>query len=101
MSPSPSPQEQGGLDTPHRVPTAGWVAGGVLVAVVVAVVVVLLLSGSDSDEGEGVSFTGSGYPNVDLSNTRQGKGGPIKALTLAHLETAWTLPPNAERQLGT
>src|ERR1044072_9393349 len=100
MSPSDSPEEQGVLDTLKRVPTSGWVAGSFLVAVVVAVVVVLLLSGSDSDEGEGVSFTGSGYPNVDLSNTRQGKGGPIKADTVADLEAAWTLPLTAESSFG-
>src|ERR1044072_3897865 len=100
MSPSESPEEQGVLDTLKRVHTAGWVAGRVLVAVVVAVVVVLLLSGSDSDEGEGVSFTGSGYPNVDLSNTRQVKGGSLKAATVADLEAAWTLPLTAESSFG-
>lgn len=98
MSPAESPEEQGVLDSLKRVPTAGWIAGGILVVALVVVVGVLLASGSSSS-GEDVSFTGSAYPNVDLSNTRQ-VGGPIKAATVAELDVGWTLPLEAESSFG-
>ena len=98
MSPAESPEEQGVLESLKRVPTAGWIAGGALVVVLVVVVVVLLASGGSSS-GEDVGFTGSAYPNVDLSNTRQ-VGGPIKAATVAELDVAWTLPLEAESSFG-
>jgi outer membrane protein assembly factor BamB len=99
MSPSDSLEEQGALDSLKKVPTSGWIAGGVLAAVLVAGVLVLLLSGSSSSEGGDVSFTGSAYPNVDTSNTRQ-VGGPIKSATVANLAVAWTLPLTAESSFG-
>lgn len=97
MSPSDSPEEQGALASFRKVPTAGWIAGGVLLVTLVAILVVLLLSGSSSSDG--VSFTGSAYPNVDTSNTRQ-VGGPIEAATVSNLEVAWTLPLTAESSFG-
>jgi outer membrane protein assembly factor BamB len=96
MSPSDSAEEQGILDSLKRVPTAGWIAGAVLLVVLVAVVVVLLLSGSSESEA---SFTGSAYPNVDTSNTRQ-VSGPIEAATVSNLDVAWTMPLTAESSFG-
>jgi outer membrane protein assembly factor BamB len=105
MSPRRTPEEKpGALDGLKKVPTAAWIATGVLAVVVVAVVVVLLASGgSSSDEGSGggeVSFTGSGYPNVDTSNTRKVKGSSIEAATVSNLTKAWTLPLEAESSFG-
>lgn len=99
MSHSHSPDEQGALDSLRNVPTAGWIAGGVLFAAVAVVVVVLLLSGGSSSGGEEVSFSGSAYPNVDISNTRR-VGGPIEVATVADLEVAWTLELTAESSFG-
>ena len=99
MSPSDSAEEQGILDNLKRVPTAGWIAGGILIVALVVVVIVLLLSGSSSSSEDGVSFTGSAYPNVDTSNTRQ-VGGPIKLATVSNLEAAWTMPLTAESSFG-
>jgi outer membrane protein assembly factor BamB len=41
---------------------------------------------------KGVSFNGSGYPNANLSNTRDTSGGPINSSTVSKLQVAWTLP---------
>lgn len=98
MSSAESPEEQGALDSLKRVPTAGWIAGGVLAVALVVVVVVLLAAGGDSSDGD-VSFTGSAYPNVDTSNTRK-VGGQIEAATVSDLDVAWTLPLEAESSFG-
>ena len=97
MSPRESNEEQGAFDTLRRVPTAGWIAGGVLIVALIVVVAVLLASGSS--EGDEASFTGAAYPNVDLANTRQ-VGGPIKAATVADLDVAWALPLKAVSSFG-
>jgi outer membrane protein assembly factor BamB len=101
MSPRRTPEEKpGALDGLNKVPTAAWIAGGVVGVVVIAVVVVLLASsGGSADEGGEVSFTGSGYPNVDKSNTRQ-VDGPIQSATVSNLAVEWTLPLTAESSFG-
>jgi glucose dehydrogenase len=40
----------------------------------------------------GVSFSGSGYPNANLNNTRDTSGGAINRSTVSKLQVAWTLP---------
>jgi outer membrane protein assembly factor BamB len=38
------------------------------------------------------SFNGSGYPNANLSNTRDSADSPITRSTVSKLKVAWTLP---------
>jgi outer membrane protein assembly factor BamB len=82
----------------EKVPKAAWAAAGV-VALVVVVGLVLLLSSSSSSSGEDLSFTGSGYPGVDSSNSRQAKGS-IDSSNVSELEVAWTLPLTAQSSFG-
>jgi outer membrane protein assembly factor BamB len=60
---------------------------------------VLLSACGGSSGGGDVSFTGSGYPNNDLANTRQ-VGGPIKSSTVNQLEVAWTSPITGKSTFG-
>jgi outer membrane protein assembly factor BamB len=99
MPPPKHNDEQGALDGLKRIPAPGLIAGGVLLAAVAVVVVVLLVSGGSSSGDEPVVFSGSAYPNVDISNTRR-VGGPIEAATVADLEVGWTLPLTAESSFG-
>jgi outer membrane protein assembly factor BamB len=62
-----------------------------LAAAALLAAVVLAGCGSSSGGGEEVSFTGSGYPNGDLSNTRY-EHGPINSSNVANLQVAWKLP---------
>lgn len=52
-----------------------------------------------SSSGSDLNFTGSGYPNSDISNTRQ-VGGPINSTSVTGLEQAWTLPITATSSFG-
>jgi outer membrane protein assembly factor BamB len=79
------------------VPKAAWLAGGVLAVIVIAVVV-LLATGSSSSSDSSL-LTGSGYANVDTSNTRY-VGGPIDSANVATLATAWTLPITTKSEYG-
>ena len=83
-------------DSP-RISKTAWLAAGALVLLVAAGVVLLLANSSSS--GESVSFTGSGYPNVDKSNTRH-VGGPIDSSTVSDLEIAWTLAATGKGTFG-
>lgn len=66
--------------------------------VVAAVVVVLVSSGSSSSPVSSL-LTGSGYPNVNTSNTRY-VGGPIDSSNVTKLELAWSLPLTAKSEYG-
>jgi outer membrane protein assembly factor BamB len=61
----------------------------------------LLLAGcgGSDDSGGSASFTGSGYPNGDLVNTRSVKG-PISTENVKELEVAWTLEIEGEGAFG-
>jgi glucose dehydrogenase len=76
-------------------------ARALVVVLVIALVAAVVLAGcgSSSDGGEEVSFTGSGHPNVDLSNTRY-EQGPINSSSVANLQVAWKLPLNATSAFG-
>lgn len=74
-----------------------WTVAGLVALLVVASGVLLSACGSSSSGS--VSFTGSGYPNVDLANTRQ-TGGPIKSSTVEELEVAWTTPITGKSTFG-
>jgi alcohol dehydrogenase (cytochrome c) len=80
----------------EKVPKAAWAVAGVVV-VLLAVGLVLLLSSSSS--GNDLEFTGSGYPGMDLANTRQ-VSGPIDGGSVSQLEEAWTLPIKGESTYG-
>ncbi|HEX8751899.1 MAG TPA: PQQ-binding-like beta-propeller repeat protein, partial [Solirubrobacterales bacterium] len=72
------------------------------VAVAVAVVAVLVaLSGCGGSSGGGGSaeFKGDAYPGVDLANSRFVKG-PINSSNANQLESAWSLPLEAESTYG-
>jgi glucose dehydrogenase len=71
----------------------------VVLAIALVAAVVLAGCGSSSDGGEEVSFTGSGHPNVDLSNTRYEQGA-IDSSNVANLQVAWKLPLNATSAFG-
>jgi outer membrane protein assembly factor BamB len=85
------------LDLAGKVPGAGRIALAVVAALAVAVVAVALLGSSSS--GPAPSFTGSGYPNVNTSNTRF-VGGPIDSSTVSALAVAWRLPLAAKSEYG-
>ncbi len=74
---------------------------GGLVAICLAVVaLVAVLSGcGSSSSGDELEFTGSGYPGVDLANTRQ-VGGPIDSSNVSELNVAWTLPLEGQSSYG-
>ena len=72
----------------------GWGA-----VVVLAVVVLAALAGCGGSSGGDVDFTGSGYPGVDLANTRQ-VSGPINGSNVSELEVAWTLPLTGQSSYG-
>src|SRR6187399_523540 len=57
-------------------------------------------SSSSSGDGEDMSFTGSGHPNGDVSNTRYTKGGPIDSSSVTNLQVAWKLPLKAASAFG-
>ena len=80
----------------EKVPKAAWAVAGA-VALLFVVGAILLLSQSSS--GENLEFTGSGYPGVDTSNTRQASGS-INASNASELEVAWTLPLTAQSSYG-
>jgi outer membrane protein assembly factor BamB len=92
-----SSKDSGGPGFLGRVPKAGWLAGGVLAVAVIAAVVLLATGSSSSSESS--LLTGSGYPNVDTSNTRY-VGGPIDSSNVATLATAWTLPITTKSEYG-
>jgi hypothetical protein len=76
---------RGAPDFLGKVPKAAWLALVALVVLVAAVVA--LVSGHSSSSSESSLLTGSGYPNVDTSNTRY-VGGPIDSANVSKLETA-------------
>jgi glucose dehydrogenase len=57
-------------------------------------------SSSSSGDGEEMSFTGSGHPNGDVSNTRYTKSSPIDSSTVGNLQVAWKLPLKAASAFG-
>lgn len=69
-----------------------------VLAIAVAAVVALLSTSSSSSPDRSL-LTGSGYPNVDTSNTRY-VGGPIDSSNVSKLQTAWTLPITTKSEYG-
>jgi outer membrane protein assembly factor BamB len=81
----------------QKVPKAA--RAGVALVVLAALILVASLSGCGSSSGGDVEFTGSGYPGLDLANTRQASG-PINGSNVNELEEAWTLPVKGESTYG-
>jgi outer membrane protein assembly factor BamB len=77
----------------------GWRAWGALLVLLVAAAVAVVLLSSSSSPSEHLQLTGSGYPNVDLSNTRH-VGGPIDSATVSKLGVAWSTTLKAKSQYG-
>jgi outer membrane protein assembly factor BamB len=82
-----------------KVPRPAWLAAAAVAIVVVVVVVVALSSGGSSSSPDSRLLTGSGYPNVNTSNTRY-SAGPIDAANVSSLQVAWTLPLTAKSEYG-
>jgi outer membrane protein assembly factor BamB len=81
---------------PGRISKAGWVAAAAVVLVAVVLALVLLHSSSSAESS---LLTGSGYPNVDTSNTRF-LGGPVDSATVSKLQVAWKLPLTTKSEYG-
>jgi alcohol dehydrogenase (cytochrome c) len=81
----------------QRVPKAAWIGAALVLLAVLGLVVALVGFGSSS-AGD-ADFTGSGYPGLDLANTRKGSG-PINSSSVAALEEAWSLPVAGESTYG-
>jgi outer membrane protein assembly factor BamB len=69
------------------------------IAICVVGVALLVTGCSSSSSSSSTNFTGSGYPNFDLSNTRAASG-PINSSTVSQLKQAWSLPLTAKSQYG-
>jgi outer membrane protein assembly factor BamB len=80
-----------------KVPKTGWFALAAVVAVVA--VLVALVASHSSSSAESSLLTGSGYGNVNTSNTRY-VGGPIDSATVSKLAVAWTLPLTTKSEYG-
>ncbi len=65
-----------------------------------AVIAMAALAGCGSSSGGDPEFTGSGYPGVDLSNSRAVSGSSIDSSNAAELEVAWSLPLTAQSSFG-
>jgi outer membrane protein assembly factor BamB len=66
-----------------------------------AIVATALLAGcGSSSSGSDPEPSGSGYPGVDQSNSRQVKGSSIDSSNAAELEVAWSLPLTAQSSFG-
>jgi outer membrane protein assembly factor BamB len=81
----------------RAVPKAGRVTAAALIVLVVVGVALVLANSSSS--GTSSLLTGSGYPNVNTSNTRY-VGGPIDSATVSKLQVAWTMPLIAKSEYG-
>lgn len=80
----------------ERVPQAAWAVAAAAVLLVIA----LAASGcGSSSSGADAKLTGSGYPGIDVSNSREAKGS-IDSSNVNELEVAWTLPLTAESSFG-
>lgn len=90
-------------ESTRRVPALGG-AGirSTALALLVAALALLVSScggGDDSSGGGDYQLNGTGYPNVDLANTRQVKG-QIDTTNVAQLEEAWSTPLKGEGAFG-
>jgi outer membrane protein assembly factor BamB len=83
----------------RRISKTGRLLAAALVLLVAAVIVVVSLDSSSSSSIDSALLVGSGYANVNASNTRY-IGGPIDSATVAKLAVAWSLPLSAKSEYG-
>lgn len=76
--------------------------GGLVALLVLAAALALAACGGGGSGGGGgeAELTGSGYPGIDVVNSREVKGSSIDRKTAPSLEVAWTLPLTAESTFG-
>jgi outer membrane protein assembly factor BamB len=73
----------------------------VIALALLALVGLVAVSGcGGSSSGSDLQFTGSGYPGVDLANTRFVQDSPIKRANVSSLKVAWSLPSTAKSTYG-
>jgi outer membrane protein assembly factor BamB len=82
---------------PSTISKAGRLTAAVLVLAALALAALLARNSSPSPERS--LFTGSGYPNVDTSNTRY-VGGPIDSANVSKLARTWSLPITSDSEYG-
>lgn len=75
------------------------------VAAIVAVLLAALVTGcggssDDSSASDSASLDGSGFPNVDLANTRNTGKSPLTPENAGELTTSWALPIQGESSFG-
>lgn len=75
------------------------IGGAATIVIVIVVVLIVVLGSSNKPSGPGASFTGTGYENLNASNTRS-TGGPINASTVSKLKLAWSIPLEANSLFG-
>jgi outer membrane protein assembly factor BamB len=93
-----APSRRGGArKPPWRIPKAGWLAAAVVIVLAIAGVLVATLGSSSSNDS--ALLVGSGYGNINTSNTRD-TGGPINRTNVSKLETAWSLPLTSKSEYG-
>jgi outer membrane protein assembly factor BamB len=83
----------------EKLPKVAWVGAGLVLAMLVAALSGCGSSSSSSASGEELKFTGSGYPGVDIANTREAEGS-IDSSNVSELEEAWSLPLTAQSSFG-
>lgn len=128
-SPTVEPTPPNGDPSPPRRPAVRWIVPGVLAVLAVIVAVVLIAGGGSSSDDQAsndtatatttattetdatetdaepaeeqpkADFTGTGYPNGDLRNTRS-VGGPITAKNAKNLKHAWSHPIDGAGNYG-
>jgi outer membrane protein assembly factor BamB len=102
MARTPTKKTSSASDSLRAIPNIAWYSGGVI-ALLVAAALVLVLSNSNSSSsspsGGNLNFTGSGYPEVNTSNTRF-VGGPINRSNASSLGVAWKLPLTGQSTYG-
>ena len=81
----------------ERYPKA--MAGIVVLVMAVAIAAFSGCGGGDDSSGGDAELSGSGYPGVDLANTRNVKGA-INASNVNELTEAWSLPLKAQSTYG-
>lgn len=84
-------------------PALGRAGSRIAVILLLAAGLALLVSscggGDDSSASDEYQLNGTGYPNGDLSNTRQANG-TIDTTNVTQLDVAWTLPLEGEGAFG-
>lgn len=128
-SPTVEPTPPNGEPSPPRRPAVRWIVPAALAVLAVIVAVVLVAGGGSSSDEQAsndaatatttattetdatetdaapaeekpkADFTGTGYPNGDLRNTRN-VGGPITAKNAKNLKLAWSHPIDGAGNYG-